>query len=97
MNPAIQNSRRQEKLFSLARWVWGVIFMVVLCQTAQASRTVTDRLGRTIVVPHRPERIVSLAPSITEIMFALDKGHLLKGASKPMAAWKPPPWYWAVT
>ena len=63
-------------------WGWLAIFMVVFCHTAQASRTVTDRLGRTIVVPDAPKRIVSLAPSITEIMFALDKGHLLKGATQ---------------
>ncbi len=32
----------------------------------------TDEIGRSVKVPHFPRRIVSLAPSITEILFALE-------------------------
>ncbi len=45
------------------------------------AKTVTDQMGRRVAVPKKPERIVSLAPSITEIIFALDQGHRLKGVT----------------
>ncbi|MGA7143187.1 MAG: cobalamin-binding protein [Desulfobacterales bacterium] len=45
------------------------------------AKTVTDQMGRHVTVPKKPERIVSLAPSITEIIFALDQGHRLKGVT----------------
>lgn len=41
--------------------------------------TVTDRTGQTVVVRSRPERIVSLAPSSTEILFALGLGRRVVG------------------
>src|SRR4029079_8015983 len=36
--------------------------------------TVTDGLGRTVTVPRKPERIVSLAPAMTETLFAVGAG-----------------------
>ncbi len=45
------------------------------------ARTVTDQLGRQIIVPDDPKRVVSLAPSITEIIFALGQEHRLKGVT----------------
>ncbi|MBQ0016291.1 MAG: ABC transporter substrate-binding protein, partial [Bacteroidales bacterium] len=38
-----------------------------------------DDYGRCVVVPQKPSRIVSLSPSITEIIFSLDAGDLLVG------------------
>jgi iron complex transport system substrate-binding protein len=37
--------------------------------------TVVDALGRKVVVPHRPLRIISLAPCVTEILFAIGAGN----------------------
>lgn len=37
--------------------------------------TLTDALKRTVTVPHKPTRIVSIAPSTTEILFALGVGN----------------------
>ena len=45
------------------------------------AKTVTDQLGRTLTVPPAPQRLISLAPNITEIVFALGQGHLLKGVT----------------
>jgi iron complex transport system substrate-binding protein len=41
---------------------------------AAAGREVVDDLGRTLRAPARPERIVTLAPNLTEIVFALGAG-----------------------
>lgn len=45
-------------------------------------RTVTDLVGRTMTVPQNPKRVIALAPSITEIVFALEQQHRLKGVSR---------------
>jgi cobalamin transport system substrate-binding protein len=50
-------------------------------ETLSHAKTLTDQLGRHVTVPEKPERIVSLAPSITEIVFALDQGYRLKGVT----------------
>jgi iron complex transport system substrate-binding protein len=42
----------------------------------------TDQLGRTITLEKVPERIVSLAPSNTEILFALGLGDRVMGVTK---------------
>ena len=46
-----------------------------------SARTVTDELGRSLRVPARPQRIVSLAPSITEMLFALKAGDRVAGVT----------------
>ncbi|MDP3283700.1 MAG: cobalamin-binding protein, partial [Desulfobacterales bacterium] len=42
---------------------------------------VTDPLGRKVLVPEKPQRVISLAPNITEIIFALNRENLLKGVT----------------
>jgi len=42
--------------------------------------TITDFQNRTVTVPMRPERIVSIGPSITEFLFALGAGPRVVGA-----------------
>ena len=39
-----------------------------------AARTVTDELGRTITVPEHPHRLVCLAPSVVDDVYALGAG-----------------------
>jgi iron complex transport system substrate-binding protein len=55
--------------------------VVASCPAAQTS-TITDQLGRTVTVPPDPARIVALAPSITEIVFALNQQHRLVGVTQ---------------
>ena len=44
-------------------------------------REVRDDLGRTVRVPHRIERAISLAPSLTETIFAIGAGYTLVGVT----------------
>ena len=46
---------------------------------AQSTDTVTDDYGRTVVIPAHPQRVVSLSPAVTEIIFALGAQDLLVG------------------
>jgi len=45
------------------------------------ARTLRDGAGRTVLVSRQPARIVSLAPSVTEILFALEAGDRVVGVT----------------
>lgn len=55
-----------------------------------ATRVVTDDLGRRVNVPLRPNRIISVSPEITEILFAVGAGDrvvaVVRGTDWPPAA-----------
>ena len=42
----------------------------------------TDQMGREVHVPQHPERIVSLVPSITELLFSLGLGEKVMGVTR---------------
>ncbi|OYT67617.1 MAG: hypothetical protein B6U65_02870 [Candidatus Wolframiiraptor sp. EX4484-121] len=44
--------------------------------------TVVDDFGREVLIPHEPRRIVSIAPSITETLFALGLGDRVVGVTR---------------
>ena len=48
---------------------------------SSSSRIFTDEIGRQITVKSNPQRIISLAPSITEILFALKLGDRVIGVT----------------
>jgi iron complex transport system substrate-binding protein len=50
-------------------------------QAQNAPTNFVDSRNRSVTVPHHPERIVSMAPSITEIIFALDAQDRLVGVT----------------
>jgi iron complex transport system substrate-binding protein len=59
--------------------------MTPSCSSRRASsdlpRRVTDEIGRSVNVAATPQRIVSLAPSITEMLFALGLGDRVVGVT----------------
>ena len=70
---------RYKKMATLLIWGFAVLCLPTLHSSA---KTVSDQLGRNILVPDKPRRIVSLAPSITEIVFALEQEHRLVGVTR---------------
>ena len=60
----------------------AVISVVLPTDARCMSRTVVDQLGRKVVLPDNPMQIVSLAPNITEIVFALGQEHRLIGVTR---------------
>lgn len=56
---------------------------LLLCHSLPAAaKTAVDQLQRTVAVPDHPMRIVAMAPSITEILFALDLSPRLVGVTR---------------
>jgi iron complex transport system substrate-binding protein len=58
-----------------------VVFAALTGAVADSGRTVKDPLGRTLRVPADPVRVVALAPSITEIVYALKEERRLVGSA----------------
>jgi iron complex transport system substrate-binding protein len=57
------------------------VLILISAGAPSVAKTITDQLGRHVAVPDKPHRLVSLAPSITEIVFALDQGYRLQGVT----------------
>ena len=60
----------------------SAITILLACGLPLAAKTAEDQLGREIRVPDDPKRIIALAPSITEIIFALEQHSRLKGTTQ---------------
>jgi len=63
----------------LCVFILGIIPFLTFSSSA---KVVIDQLGRSVHMPEHPNRIVSLAPNITEIIFALKQEHRLVGVTR---------------
>ena len=55
-------------------------FLLQPCDLLAVS--VTDQVGRTLIVPENPTRVIALAPSITEVIYSLGQEKRLVGATQ---------------
>lgn len=78
-------------MLHLARYVSlvGLVALLLLgllpltaLATAADLQTVVDDLGRSVTLPKTPRRIISLAPSITETLFAIGLGTRVVGVTQ---------------
>jgi len=69
---------------TLCRFIGVSLFslFVVVKSGLCLEREVTDSLGRVVRLTANPVRVVSLAPSVTEVVFALGQHHRLKGVTQ---------------
>lgn len=65
-----------KRLYHLALIIWAAFLSA---PSLGQSITATDDTGRVIQIPEPAQRIVSLAPHNTEILFAIGAGPLIKG------------------
>jgi iron complex transport system substrate-binding protein len=73
---------------SVMKYLNSFLFVIMLTgllmnPTVQTeAKVVMDQLGRQVRVPNDPQRVVALAPNITEIIFALEQEHRLVGVTR---------------
>jgi len=60
----------------------AVLLAVMLFAAPAAAEIYIDQVGRRVDIPAPPQRIVSLMPSITEIVFDLGAGSRIKGVTQ---------------
>lgn len=64
-------------------FLWIVTGLLSFTWTTPASAvTVIDQMGRKVHVPDDPQRVIALAPNITEIVFALKQERRLAGVTR---------------
>ena len=64
------------------QYVLVLLFIITAALAGPAdARKLRDDLGRTVLAPDRPRRIICLTPSLTEIVFALERGEAVVGAT----------------
>ncbi len=58
-----------------------LMVILLLGSIAHASRTIHDEAGREVTVPDHPHRLIALAPSITDTLYAMGSGNAIVGVT----------------
>jgi iron complex transport system substrate-binding protein len=70
------------KKFGMRTSEFGILFLFLFAIGGKAlAAPFIDEVGRKLEVPASPQRIISVAPNVTEILFALGLGDRLAGVS----------------
>lgn len=69
------------RLIIISLLVISLLIPLNLALAQEQGVTVIDDFGRKVTIPHKPMKIVSLAPSNTEILFALGLGDRVVGVT----------------
>ncbi|ROQ93184.1 ABC transporter substrate-binding protein [Desulfosoma caldarium] len=64
------------------RALFGVFLALILAASRVYARDGVDLVGRRVNLPEVPQRVVTLAPSLTEMVFALGAGPRVVGVSR---------------
>jgi iron complex transport system substrate-binding protein len=80
------NWQLRTALKQLATGNWQLLFplwllLIIPILAPAGTREVIDETGRTVVVPEHPRRIISIAPSVTEVLYALGLDQRVVGRS----------------
>jgi len=62
--------------------ILALVLIFLLQAVLLSAGSVTDQVGRTLVVPENPTRVIALAPSITEIIYDLGQEKRLVGVTQ---------------
>lgn len=59
------------------------LIVLLLCPSlVESARLVVDQTGRKVQVPDNPQRVIALAPSLTEMVYALGEASRLQGVTQ---------------
>jgi len=61
--------------------IFLIVFLTIFYADISCARTVTDEIGRRVNITPAPQRIVSLAPGITETLYALSLDDQIAGVT----------------
>jgi iron complex transport system substrate-binding protein len=99
MRGSVRENRSWRASVKSPNWLWARVALlglgILLCApSVSAPRNMLDEAGRTVNVPDFPKRIVSLAPNLTECLFALGLDEEVVGVTQysnypPEAASRP--------
>ena len=73
---------RARTLIRFSSAIFRVVFSLLVCSSAAHALQVTDDRGITVTLAAPPQRIVSLLPSLTEMVCALDQCQRLVGVDR---------------
>jgi len=80
--PDMRNNRNIDRCISFRQTVLYLVFLFAFTArpfVSLSQHLVTDQTGRQVNVPDHPQRLISLAPNITEILYALGLGDHIVG------------------